>query len=57
MATAKSPMTFASVTFQRNGVSLLGYAMDDGSFQFIIDGRMTSFDSLLDVWAAFAETQ
>lgn len=48
-------MTFASVRIERGSTSLFGYLMDDGTFQFIIKGKMQVFKTLLAVWAAHTD--
>ncbi len=48
-------MTFASITFRRLTTELTGYAMEDGTFQFIIKGKMQSFLTLMAVWAAYTD--
>lgn len=49
-------MTFASITLYRNNTMLSGYLMEDNTFQFLINGEMRTFQTLLDVWAAWADT-
>lgn len=44
-------MIFGNVTLERGNTVLRGYVMEDGSFQFLLHGKMESFDTLLDVWA------
>lgn len=52
----KRVMTFASITLTKGKVKLLGYLMENNTFQFIIGGKkMQTFASLLDVWEAWED--
>lgn len=48
-------MTFASIELLRGNTRLLGYMMEDGTFQFLMGGEMRSFPTLMDVWLAWTE--
>ena len=47
-------MTFATVTLTRGDTHLVGYMMEDGTFQFLIRGKMRTFPTLMDAWSAWA---
>ncbi len=49
-------MTYASVSVSFGGMTLTGYMLDNGRFQFLMNGVMQEFDSLLAVCQAWADT-
>lgn len=48
-------LIFSVVTMQRLSTTLTGYLMNDGTFQFMIQGKMQSYASLAAVWLAYIE--
>ena len=47
--------TLGGITLRIQGTTLEGYVMDDGTFQFIIGGKMQTFPDVLTVWKAWAD--
>lgn len=49
--------TLGSVVLELpGGISLRGYAMTDGTFQFVIKGQIQTFQTLIDVEKAFTDS-
>lgn len=48
-------MTFATVTLTQGSVTLTGYMMEDGTFEFFMQGRMQKFPTLMAAWQAWAD--
>ena len=56
MATNKeNTNTFASITISKGNTTLNGYVLTDGTFDFLIDGKMRNYKTILDVWAAWTD--
>jgi len=55
MGTQEITNTFASVTLMKADTTLNGYVLTDGTFKFIIGGKMNNYKTILDVWAAWTE--
>lgn len=39
-----------SLIINRNGTTLMGYALDDGHYEFIVNGKRRTFATIKDVW-------
>lgn len=48
-------MTLGTVILEIQNTTLRGYIMEDGTFQFLVKGKMRTFDSLLAVWAMWTD--
>ncbi len=44
-------MNFASVTLEKGNLTLRGYLLDDGTYQFCFKGKCMSFPDMLTAWS------
>lgn len=57
LARSKAPTTFGTVSLTRENSTITGYCMDDGSFQFIIGGKLGDYGTLQAAHSAWTENQ
>ena len=43
-----------TVQISKDGDTLMGYACTDGTFQFLLDGKLQEFETIPDIWKAWS---